>query len=294
MQDRTLRFIQSVTMRTDKNPPPYCNTGVEKYVSLSIDWIEGTYKHNEAHRPMPLILTEGSEECTGFHGYNAGRKYQDGRLEMWHSTRPEMGYHIQWSGDAIKKAPVDALSLVAYLVATNFTFTRLDMAVDAIGWKMHPSQATEQIRNGDYVCRARKFPQWGDPKNPGYTQYVGKRPSEIYLCIYDKAAELGIGQDHTRIELRTHKGRANTAAKTILRDNDFRKLVLGFVRFPAWKEWQEVMGADAITIPAEKKDSATKNWLLSQCAPALARILDEDGDDEFWFTFIKQVEINRS
>jgi DNA relaxase NicK len=267
---------------------------VEKSISLSIDWIEGTYKHTEARRPMPLILTEDGEECTGFHGYSNAAKYQDGRIEMWHTTRQEMGYHIQWSGEAVRSAPIDGLSLVAYLAATHFTFTRLDLAVDVRGYGFRPQEATEHIKNGDYVCRARKFPQWGDPKNPGYTQYVGKRPSEIYLCIYDKAAELGIGSDHTRIELRCHKGRAQTAAQTILRDNDFRKLVLGYVRFPKWEKWNEVMGTDAVKIPAEKKDSATKEWLLSQCAPALARILDEDGDDNFWFRFIKQVDINRT
>lgn len=281
-------------MTEQKNPPPYCNTGVEKSVSLSIDWIEGTYKHNEARRPMPLILTEKGEECTGFHGYNAGCKYQDGRLEMWHNTRPEMGLHIQWSGDALRLAPVDDLSLCAYLVATDFTFTRLDLAVDVRGWDFHPSLLTGEIANGDYICRARKFPQWGDPKNPGYTQYVGKRPSEIYLCVYDKAAELGIGKDHTRVELRCSGKRANTAAKTILRDSDFRKLVLGFVRFPKLEKWGEIMGADAVKIPAEKTDSATEKWLLSQCAPALARILDEAENDEFWFKFLKQVEVNRN
>lgn len=276
-----------------KNPPPSCNTGVEKCISLSIDWIEGTYKNGGCSRPIPYILTEESVECTGFHGYNVARKYQDGRLEMWHSTRREMGLHIQWSGDALKNLTIDALQLVAYLEATNFTFTRLDMAVDIIGHNFKPQTATEHIANGDYVCRAQKFPQWGDPKNPGYTQYVGKRPSEIYLCIYDKAAEMGIGQDHTRVELRVHKGRSQTAAKTILRGIDFRQLVLGFVRFPKWKQWEEIMGIDAVKIPAEKKDSATEEWLLKQCAPALARILDESEDDTFWFKFIRQVEISR-
>jgi len=281
-------------MTIDKNPPPYCNTGVEKSVSLSIDWIEGTYKTNEARRPMPLILTEECEECTGFHGYTNAAQYRDGRLEMWHSTRPEMGLHIQWNGTAMRSVPVDGLSLVAYLEATGFSFTRLDLAVDIRGHNFKPQRATEEIANGDYICRARKFPQWGDPANPGYTQYVGKRPSEIYLCIYDKAAEMGLQSDHTRVELRCGGKRANTAAKTILRGVDFRQLVLGFVRFPKWSQWGEIMGADAVTIPAEKKDSATKAWLLSQCAPALARILDDDENDEFWFKFLAQVQANRN
>jgi len=281
-------------MNDNKNPPPLCNTGVEKKsVSLLIDWIAGTYK-NDARRPMPLILTEDGQECTGFHGYNAAAKYRDGRLEMWHNMRPEMGYHIQWSGEAVRSAPVDGLSLVAYLAATGFTFTRLDLAIDARGCNLDPRDATKAISSGKYTTRARKFPQWGDPANIGYTQYVGKRPSEIYLCIYDKAAEMGISGDYTRVELRLGGKRAGIGAMSILRDKDFRKLVLGYVRFPEWKQWGEVMGADAVTLPTEKKDSATKEWLLSQCAPALARVMDEDHDDEFWFRFLKQVQANRS
>jgi len=167
------------------------------------------------------------------------------------------------------------------------------MAVDAIGWKMHPSQATEQIKNGDYVCRARKFPQWGDPKNPGYTQYVGKRPSEIYLCIYDKAAEMGIPGDWSRVELVCKGFRAQTAAKAILSGVDFRALVKGYAHFPEWEEWCEIMVADVVALPAEKKETATDLWLLNQCAKTLARRLDELGDDELWFKFLDQVKANR-
>lgn len=276
-----------------KNAPPVCNTGVQKGVSLSIDWIEGTYKTKQSRRPIPLILTEESIECTGFHGYNVGRKYQDGRLEMWHNTRQEMGLHIQWSGEAVKNAPVDGLQLVAYLEATGFSFTRLDLAIDIVGMKFSPILLTEQIANGDYISRARKFPQWGDPRNPGYTQYVGKRPSTILLCVYDKAAELGIGSDHTRVELRVYERRAERAAKTILQGVDFRQLVLGFVRFPKLPQWEEIMGVDAVKIPNKKKDSATEEWLLKQCAPAIAKILDESEDDTFWFKFLRQVELAR-
>lgn len=280
-------------MIANKNQPPTCNTGAKTSVSLSIDWIEGTYKTKQSRRPIPLILTEESIECTGFHGYNVARKYQDGRLEMWHNSRPDMGLHIQWSGDAIKNLQVDALQLVAYLEATSFTFTRLDLAIDVIGMNFSPTLLTREIANGDYVCRAKKFPQWGDPKNPGYTQYVGKRPSEIYLCVYDKAAELGIGSDHTRVELRCHKGRAEKAAKAILQGVDFRQLVLGFVRFPKLPQWEEIMGTNAVKIPKEQKIGATEEWLLKQCAPAIAKILDESEDDTFWFKFLRQVEFAR-
>lgn len=280
-------------MNSALNPPPLCNTGVEKSVSLVIDWIEGTYKHNEARRPIPLILTEESIECTAFHGYSVGRKYQDGRIEMTNPMRPDMGLHIQWSGITARSGPVDSLSLVAYLAATGFTFTRLDFAVDARGWDLKPQRATELIADGKYKCRAQKFPHWGDAKNPGYTQYVGTKASEIHCRIYDKASEMGKQGDYTRVELVVRGKRAKKAAEMVLRGNDFRQLVLGYIRFQEWPEWDEVMGADAVTIPAEKTESATKKWLLSQCAPALARILDEDEDDAFWFEFLKQVQINR-
>lgn len=280
-------------MNSQPTPPPSCNTGVEKSVSLVIDWIEGTYKHNEARRPIPLILTEDSVECTAFHGYSVGRKYQDGRIEMHNPERPDMGLHIQWSGSTARSGVVDSLSLVAYLAATNFSFTRLDLAVDVRNYGLKAEHATRELKNGNYVTRSKKFPIGGDAVHPGYSQYVGKRPSEIYVCIYDKAAETGTQQDYTRVELRVGGKRANQAAAMVLRDKDFRQLVLGHVRFPKWKEWNEAMGANAVAIPAEKAEKATKQWLLLQCAPALARILDEDGNDDFWFDFLRQVEINR-
>jgi len=204
-----------------------------------------------------------------------------------------MGYHIQWSGGPVSKAPVDAISLLEYLNATGFTFTRVDFAVDVRGFQLLPQKATELINDGKYTCRAKKAPHWGDALQPGYTQYVGTKASEIHMRIYDKASEQRRTGDYTRVELVVRGKRAQKAVKAVLQGVDFRQLVLGYIRFHGWPEWDEIMGYDAVTIPAEKTESKTREWLLSQCAPALARVLDEDDDDEFWFKFLKQVEVNR-
>jgi len=104
---------------------------------------------------------------------------------------------------------------------------------------------------------------------------------------------LGIQGDYTRVELVVKAGRAQRAAGEIVRGTDFRALVSGYVQFPKWKEWGEIMAADAVSLPAEKKETATDLWLLNQCAKTLARRLDERGDDELWFQFLEQVKANR-
>lgn len=274
------------------NPPPACNTGVEKKVSLRIDWIEVTFKPAEK-RKLPSSLSQESKECYALHGYNSGLQFSDGRKEFVHTDRPDMGLHIQWDGGSLTQGAVDPLTLVQFLSTTEARFTRLDLAVDCYNFGLKPERATDEIRAKRFRCRCKKTPAWFDPTFGGWTQYLGTKASEIYCRIYDKAAEIGIKGDYTRVELVVRSTRAQKAAQAIVSGVDFRALVVGYVDFTAWQEWREVMAADVHTLQAEKKDSQPKLWLLKQCAPALARVMDEDGDDEFWFRFLDIVRENR-
>lgn len=274
-------------------PPPACNTGVEKKsVSQSIHWLEVTFKSAD-DRKLPDSLSQEYVECHALHGYNIGSLFSDGRKEFTHSLRPDMGLHIQWDGGALDRSEMPVSLLVEFLYKAGATFTRIDLAVDVIGHGLKPKDATNEIENGRHISRAKKCPAWFDPQFGGHTQYIGTKASEIFVRIYDKAAEMGRKGDHTRVEIVLRKSRAIYAAGCIVRGEDFRPLVLGFIRFPEWELWNEVMGAEMVTIQAEKKESATKLWLLKQCAKSLARVLDEDGDDEFWFRFLDAVNTNR-
>lgn len=281
-------------MTRQKNPPPACNTGVEKKsVSQRIHWLEVTFKRHE-DKKLPESLPQEAIECHPLHGYNAGLKFTDGRLEFTHTSRPDMGLHIQFDGATLDNYAFPVSSLVKFLYDAGAKFTRIDLATDAQNYNLKAEDATNEIREKRFKCRCKKTPAWFDPSFGGWTQYLGTKASEIHLRIYDKAAELGIKGDYTRVELVVRGKRAQKAAQAVVSGVDFRSLVLGYAQFHSWQTWNEVMGADVVSLPAEKKESATDLWLLNQCAKTLARRLDELGDDELWFRFLEQVKYNRT
>lgn len=278
---------------TQKNPPPACNTGVEKKIlSQRIHWLEVTFK-SAKNKKLPDSLPQEGKECYPLHGYNTGLKFSDGRMEFTHTTRPDMGLHVQWDGNSLDALSFPVLELVKFLLSAGARFTRIDLAVDCQNFGLKAEDATNEIREKRFKCRCKKTPAWFDPTFGGWTQYLGTKASEIHCRIYDKAAELGISGDYTRVELVVRGKRSQAAAKTVVSGADYRSLVAGYVSFPEWKEWREIMVADAVALPAEKKETATDLWLLNQCAKTLARRLDELGDDELWFRFLEQVNANR-
>lgn len=269
-------------------PVPVTRGSDPPSLSQRIDWIAGTFKRSSPVE-LPHILSQKFVQTKAFNGYTVGSLYEDGRTHFHNPERPEMGVHIQWNGGACAKCPIDLISLIEALHKAKFQFTRIDMAIDVRGFNLRPQQATEEIERGRCKTLARKCPYWGDPRNPGYTQYVGKKTSEIYLKLYDKAAEMGVQQDYTRVELTVKAERANKAASALVRDRDCRRMVVAFVDFPSWDTWNSIMAVTPEKLPAERKTSQTKLWLLRSAASALAKQMFLDGDDTFFFQFMDEV-----
>jgi len=234
---------------------------------------------------LPEILTQNFVECRAFHGYTVGSLYEDGRVLMTNPARPEMGAHLTWDGDALGRCPVDPIDLIKWLYNAKATFTRIDLAIDFINCNLQPEQATKEINNGRIKTRAQQFPFWADAKGDGYTQYIGKKSSESYLRIYDKAAEMGIQQDHTRVELVVRHTKAQAAASAIVRGHDFRGMVVSFADFAEWREWRAAFQVPEVKLPAERKPTNTQKWLLDACAPALAREIVLSGNSDFYEKF---------
>lgn len=275
---------------TKKTPVTVTRGSKPKILSQSVHWIEGTFKGREALN-MPLILSPKFTECRARNGYTVGSKFTDGR-ELWtNPDRPEMGTHWVWNGQACDTCPKDPMLLVKMLQCFGMSFTRLDLAIDAHNFNLSPRRATEEISDGRIKTRAKEFPIRNDARHPGYTQYVGKKASEIHLKLYDKAAEMGVSGDHTRVELTVRHGRADKAAWEIVRGSDFRGLVVSFANFTEWVEWREVMEASPVKLPAERKETSTRLWLLKSCAPALARECLKSGDMAFLEQFKNAVEL---
>jgi hypothetical protein len=264
----------------------------KKSVSLSLDWIEGTFPQN-VKVAFPDEFSKDYHECRPLNGYTEGSKFTDGRVLLTSLSRPDMGTHVIWSGGTLPDCPIPALGLVHWLSRAGFRFSRLDMAIDVRGWMLKPRHATQHIVAKDIITRARKCPRNDDPMFGGYTQYVGKRTSSLFLRIYDKAAQMGEKSDWTRLELVSSGKRANVAGAAIIRGEDYRGMVSGFVRFPKWKKWNQIMAVDAVSIPSPKKLPSTELWLLNQAAPALAKILSDKPDNTFLNVFLDAVFTRR-
>jgi len=266
----------------NKTPVPVTRGSESKILSQRIDWIAGTFKKG-VDIVYPPILTQKFIPCKGYLNYTEGSEFEDGRKSFVHPLHPEWGTHIVWSGSALSTCPIQSEALVTSLFNANFSFSRIDLAIDAKGFNLKPSDASEYIKSGEVKTRAKQFPAWYDPSGDGYTQYIGKKSSEVYMRIYDKAAELGLGDDHTRVELVVRGERAQMAAKKVVSDIDFRALARGFCDFPTWDNWNEIMHVEACKLPADRTSSQTLQWLLSAAAPSLARCmaLSENADDIF-------------
>jgi hypothetical protein len=261
------------------------NTG---FFSQKVDWLEGTFRAGTPIN-LPSILSQDFVETKAFNGYTTASLYADKRVHMANGDRPEMGNHIIWNGEACGLCPIDLVSLIKHLRAYGFSFTRIDFAVDIINCNLDPSRATEEITNGRIKTRALQFPFWADAKGKGYTQYIGKKASEVYARIYDKAAEMGIEQDHTRIELVVRHSRADKAAEAVSYGADFRGMVVSFVNFEKWSEWSKAMDVPEIKLPKEQELGNTEKWLLDACAPALARTIFLNPGSGFFDKFTDEV-----
>lgn len=269
-------------------PVPVTRGSENKILSQRIDWIAGTFKKG-VDIVYPPILTQKFIPCKGYLNYSEGSQFEDGRKSYVNPLHPEWGTHIVWSGSALASCPIAPESLVTSLFNANFSFSRIDFAIDAKGFNLKPSDATEYIEKKEIKTRAKQFPLWRDAQIKGYTQYIGKKSSEIYMRIYDKAAEMGIQQDWTRVEIVVRGDRARVAAERVVSDTDFRSIVNGYANFNTWKEWSEVMEAEAVKLPADRSTSQTLQWLLRSCAPSLAREMVISGDADETFLKFKDV-----
>jgi len=279
-----LRIKHQMTTQPKKTPVTVTRGSNTGFFSQKADWIEGTFKSG-VPVTLPPTLTQNFVETRAYNGYSVGSLYEDGRVVMINPARPEMGVHITWDGDACGRCPIEPTKLIEWLLNAKFTFTRIDIAIDLINCSVVPERATEEIYNGRCKTRAQQFPFWADAKNRGYTQYIGKKASESYCRIYDKAAEMGIQQDHTRVELVVRHTKAQAAASAIARGEDYRGLVVSFADFKEWREWRAAFQVPEVKLPSERKPTNTEMWLLKSVAPALARVIVLADSTEFYEKF---------
>lgn len=261
-----------------ENHPPATNRGVETLTQERIDWISFTVPIG-AERIWPDGLSIEFTERKSFNGYDLAYEYEDGRIELKSSTRPEMGVHCVLSGSTCSNCRNALPGILENCWMVGGKVTRFDLALDDLLGRINPRHATKYIERGEVVCRAKQYPIDHDPTQPGYSQYAGRMASEVHLCLYDKAAEQKECTFTVRAEIRFKHGKADKAAKTYLSSKDCRGLILGFINFPTWREWGEVFATEPIKVPAEKTRSRRVRWLLGQVSMSIAKEVAERGGD---------------
>jgi len=276
---------------TKKTPVPVTRGSGNPFLSQKIHWLEGTFRRG-VEVSVPESLPQKFVETRPMQGYNVGSLYEDGRILLTNTERPEMGAHLLWRGQACDDCPMDQHELIKHLVEAQFSFTRIDLAVDAINCNLRPQQATEELRHGRCKTRAKLSPTNSDPRDPGYTQAIGTYSSEISLKLYDKAQEMGVDGDYTRIELTVRQKRADHAARQIISGTDYRAMVVSFADFPQWDEWRRIMEIVPVKLPSQRKETNTERWLLDACAPALARVIYFASNTEFYERFKETVMVH--
>lgn len=260
------------------NHPPDSNRGVETHTTQQIDWLSMTFPIDTKDL-FPDGLPTETQKADAYNAYDIGETYADGRQVFRHSTRTDMGIHVQMSGKCCARLQPKLAEIVSHAWRQGGKVTRIDLALNDICSKIHAEDATEFIRSGEQVCRAKEYPIRSDPHKGGYSQYAGKMSSEAHVVIYDKSAEQGEVGFHVRVEIRFKGKKADKAAHTYLQLKDCRAIIRGFLDFPTWKGWMEVFSEAPITIPSETHDSNRVRWLLTQVAASLAKQVIFEGEN---------------
>jgi DNA relaxase NicK len=264
-------------METLEAHPPDTNRGVETHTSQQIDWLSLTYP-SIAEGIFPDELTRDASTSASFNAYDNAQTYTDGRVLLWHSTRPEMGQHCVLSGTTCSTLRASLHKIIYRCWEVGGHVSRLDLALNDLTSRIHAEDSTGYIERNEQICRAKEYPVRTDPRQAGYTQYAGKMASEVHVCIYDKSAEQKEAGFHVRVEIRFKGKKADKAAHSYLQLEDVRPLIRGFIDFPTWSEWQNVFSALPVRVPAEKKDTDRVKWLLTQVSAALAKQVLAEGE----------------
>lgn len=260
--------------------PPDTNRGVETLTQERIDWISFTLPI-DSERVWPNGMDTVATLTKSFNGYDQASEYADGRIQLTSSTRPEMGIHCVMAGKTCANCRNFLPQILENVWYNGGKITRFDLALDDLLGRIHPKDATEFIKRGEVICRAKEYPKNEDAKGGGYTQYFGKMASETHVCLYEKSAEQQVCGFTVRCEIRFKQRKADKAAREYLRSNDCRGLILGFIQFPTWQLWNEVFETKPIKVPAEKVASRRVSWLLGQVSKSIAlEISERQGDME--------------
>lgn len=278
------------------------STGLE--IGFTIDWLAFTIKNE---RPKDAYNFVGAfddisdrREVRSMHGYNRAWRWKFGALMLWHDTKPHMGVHFILSGSALKdlhELGYGGMFLINKAVLSWAKVTMIHVAMDIINGSFTPLEMYKMFMDKQYNGTSQTASIIQNSYG-GQTCYVGSWQSQCFFRFYDKAAEQSIeGFNWKRVELVLKSEYAQEFAYKFADNQDMSnavKLFRGKVQKMADfdnKDWVAALSGEVTKLSLPKhKERKTREWLLAQVAPALARYVMETGDDSILDDFAEEYQ----
>ncbi len=267
-------------------------------ISATIDWLSVTATQMVHH---PKFYTHHIDLKHGQLNYDCGIRYLDGRVELWHSRRPEMKVHLVMSGDCISRLCQEH-DLTVWDILNHYSYTspsRVDLAVDITNGTLNINDMAVQLSSNQVDTKAEGgLLMSGTGNQNGMTLYVGSPGSDRRLRVYDKAAETGKNGEWTRIELQLRQRAAKKTFITLMARNADPLVIPGlindFASWPEYPDWCLAIGSEKVKMSSmEKVVSNRRAWIFDTCAKAIANELQFGGDAMLIGHLLDAIEVHR-
>ena len=278
---------KKIVIASDLLPSP------DLQVSFSVDWLAFTIKRTGGQNAFNFVSAfddiSTRKEVHSMHGYNRAYRWKFGAIMLWHDTLESMGVHFILSGSALKvlhENGFDGMWLVKRATSSFAKFTMIHLAIDILNGSFTPFQMNEMLETKQYNGRAQSG-SFITTLGGGKTCYVGSWNSARFYRFYDKALEQSIENlNWKRLELVLKSDYAQefgyrfageeTTNKAI---EIFRGTVKAMANFNQ-ADWIEALAGEVDKLSLPKfKERKTREWLLTQVVPAMARYVLETGDE---------------
>jgi len=258
-------------------------------IAEKIDWIA----YSQAFYlewDFPDYIDRHWKEISSIKHYNKAEENKQGVRRYWNTENPKQGKRVVLAGSASGVLQDEQYGFLEWIVNTGRKATRIDYAVDILHSKFTPQVVRRHLLLGEAVTHASSKLRTGELVKDGDTQYIGRKTSETYTKVYDKQAEQHADFHWTRIETTYQGERARPSLNTYCECKSTRPLITRHIDFPEWQDWVRIMSRDVVQFSVPQRETATRAWLLSQVAKALAKELHRDEDHAFWFDFQNAVK----
>lgn len=228
----------SLCVEDQPEKPPVCNTGAEITRCL-VDWLGATFHDVEREQVQNLFGAglDWQESERGGLGYLAA--VFRGNVKIYYNGQVGMGVHVEVTGQGCRQLEAEGMidnpapeyamvggwqTFLANIIDLGGKTTRLDVAIDDRDGLVPMGFVQAAIEEGRVSSRFRQGRVYVDydlstGAGGGTTAYFGSAQSQMFVRIYNKAAEQSLAADvhWTRVELQARKERAAQLAEQIVK-----------------------------------------------------------------------------